>query len=294
MRVLAIAISFCTSVVFAASSVRATDSNAPYDTSRILSIGGSVTEVLYALEAADRIVAVDTTSQYPSDALKRNKSVGYMRALSAEGVLSVTPSLILASDSAGPAETVRALKAASVPYVTIPDDPTPAGVEKKVTTIAKAIGAGAKGKALAASIARGFTMLELERARVRQPRKVLFVLNAAGGRMIVGGADTSADAIIRLAGGENAAAKINGFKPIPAESLVAMNPDAILVMKGGRGGGHDSSGLRSLPVVKSTAAGATGRIRDIDGLYLLGFGPRTPDAARDVMAWLYPELELQQ
>ena len=61
--------------------------------------------------------AVDTTSQFPAQALKEKKSVGYMRALSSEGVISVGASMVLASERSGPPEVVKTLKATSVPYV---------------------------------------------------------------------------------------------------------------------------------------------------------------------------------
>ena len=91
------------------------------DASRIVSVGGAVTEILYALGLADRIVAVDTTSLFPAEALKQKPNVGYMRALSAEGVLGLNPSLVLAIDGAGPKETIAVLEAATVPLVRVPD-----------------------------------------------------------------------------------------------------------------------------------------------------------------------------
>ena len=87
------------------------------DVSRIVSIGGAVTEILYALDLKDSVVAVDATSLFPEDALKQKPNVGYFRALSAEGVLGLNPSLVLAIDGAGPKETVSVLEAASVPFV---------------------------------------------------------------------------------------------------------------------------------------------------------------------------------
>lgn len=269
-----------------AEDVRATQ---PHDLSRILSIGGDVTEILYALKLGDKIVAVDTTSLFPAEAASEKLKVGYMRALSAEGVLSVAPSIILASEGAGPPESVNALKSASVPYVEIPNTWSISGISAKVRAVAAATGVTGRGEKLAKSIEARFSLLERTRKRISAPLKVLFVLNASGGRMIVGGAETSADAILRIAGAENAAHSVTGYKPITSEALVAMAPDAIMVMKGGRGG-HDASGLRELAAVKATPASSRDMIRDIDGLYLLGFGPRTPDAARDVMTWLYPHL----
>ena len=107
------------------------------DTSKILSIGGDITEILYALGLGSRIVAVDSTSQFPADALKQKGNVGYMRALSTEGVLSVGASLIIASERSGPTEVVKALKQTAIPYVEVHDGLSPEGVIEKVRFVAQ-------------------------------------------------------------------------------------------------------------------------------------------------------------
>jgi iron complex transport system substrate-binding protein len=260
-------------------------------TSRIVSIGGDVTEILYALGAGGRIVAVDSTSQFPPEALREKKSVGYMRALSSEGVLSVNPSLILASESAGPPEVVGTLKAARVPYVEVPDRHSPKGVAGKVRLIAKAIGAEAAGDRIAAQIDAEFAALARDRARIKKPLRAMFVLSVQNGRAIVGGKTTSADAILALAGAENAAASVTGFKPLPDEAIVALAPEVIVAMRraGDNGATHDAAQAFALKGVQATPAGASKRLVMMDGLYLLGFGPRAPAAARDLMRALYPD-----
>jgi heme transport system substrate-binding protein len=118
---------------------------------------------------------------------------------------------------------------------------------------------------------------------------VLFVLNVQNGRATIGGAETSADAIIRLAGADNAASSVAGFKPVVDEALVELQPDAIVTMRRS-GGQHDTEQVMSMKGMRATPAGAAGRIVNMDGLYLLGFGPRTASAALDLMRMLYPEL----
>lgn len=100
-------------------------------TDRIIAIGGSITEIIYALGAEDRLVAVDSTSMYPASALERHPDVGYMRALSAEPVLSVNPDVILAIDDAGPPEVLEQLQATGVTVLTIPDEPSIEGLLRR-------------------------------------------------------------------------------------------------------------------------------------------------------------------
>jgi heme transport system substrate-binding protein len=259
------------------------------DTSRIVSIGGDVTEILYALDAGPKVVAVDTTSTYPESALKEKKSVGYVRALSTEGVLSTNPSVIIAGAYAGPPEVVAALKASSVPYVEVPETPTSDGVAAKIRLIAATIGAGASGDALAKKVQGDFAALAEQRARIKKPVRAVFVLAAQSGRAVVGGSGTQADAIFRLAGAENAAAAINGHKPLADEAAIELAPDVIVAMSNPVPG-NDAHKMLELPVFRSTPAAINKRLVEMDGNYLLNFGPRAAQAARDLMLAFYPEL----
>jgi iron complex transport system substrate-binding protein len=259
------------------------------DTSRIVSIGGDVTEILYALNAAPKVVAIDTTSTYPASALKEKASVGYMRALSTEGVLSTNPSVIIAAADAGPPEVVSALKASTIPYVEVPDDPTPDGVAAKIRIIAEAIGAGTDAEALTKKVAADFEALSSRKARIKKPLRVLFVLAVRDGRATVAGRGTSADAIFSLAGAENAAAEINGYKPLADEAAIDLAPDVIVAMSNPVRG-NEAHMMLKLPMFRGTPAAANNRLVEMDGNYLLNFGPRAGEAARDLMLALYPEL----
>jgi iron complex transport system substrate-binding protein len=263
------------------------------DTSRILSLGGDVTEILYALKADNKIIAVDSTSQFPVEALKQKPNVGYLRALATEGVLSTNPTLIIAGKDAGPPPVVAALKASSIPYVEVPDDHTPEGAAAKIRFVASVIGEQAAGETLAKNVEHDFTELAKQRAKVSKPIRAVFVLTVQNGRATIGGAHTSADAILKLAGAENAAAGAEGFKPMADEAGVELAPEVIITMK------HSSSNFRSDAVLgvkglQSSPAAKNNRVYEMDGLYLLSFGPRTAQAARDLMNLLYPDLAQSQ
>lgn len=255
---------------------------------RIVSIGGDVTEIAYALGLADHIVAVDSTSLYPAQVLREKKNVGYLRTLSSEGVLSAAPTLILASEGAGPPETVRTLKGSSAAYVMIPEAYTPEGIIEKIRIVARATHREAQAQALIQSVNTSFERVKRVREKISKPLRVLFILSAANRRFIVGGRGTSSDAIINLSGSENAAGDVSGFKPVGDEALTGIAPDAIIVMEGGRQGlgPKDIADLRSVAL---SPAGRLGRVRSMDGLLMLGFGPRTAQAVQTIIKWLYPE-----
>ncbi len=243
---------------------------------RIVSVGGAVTEIVFALGEEDRLVARDTTSNYPAAALEL-PDVGYIRALSAEGVLSVDPDLILSEAGAGPLETIELLHEAAIPVIEIDGRYTREAVGDKVRTVAEALGVPEKGAALAADVDAEIAAALAQVDTSRQP-KVIFILSTAGGRVLAGGENTNADAIIALAGGRNAATGFEGFKPITDEAIVASGADVILMME--RGGDHDSTlaALRAHPSLGQTPAAKNGAVIRIDGMLLLGFSVRTGQA----------------
>lgn len=260
--------------------------------SRIVSLGGAVTEILYDLGAADRIVAVDTTSVHPPDVLTTKPNVGYLRQLSAEGILSVRPSLVLAIEGAGPPDILRIVREAGVPVTMVPDEPTEAGVSHRIEAVAGALGEPAAGRRLAEATRKRFATLAEARQRIERPIRALFILSLQNGRAMVGGRNTTADGMLALAGAENAAASIDGYKAMTDEAIVAARPDVVVMMSQGPGGAPPAD-LFDGPALSQTPAARERRLVAMNGLYLLGFGPRTPEAARDLMRAFYPGLRAE-
>ncbi len=260
------------------------------DTSRIVSLSGAVTEIVFALGAGDRVVGVDTTSSYP-EAARRLPTVGYQRALSAEGVLSLRPTLVLATMDAGPPAAIAQLRASGVALLLVPAEPTIDGVRAKVRAVAQALGLAERGEALVriieADLARAAALVERARGRPQ----VLFLLGRLEATPQAAGTGTAADAMIRLAGGANAVTGYAGYRPLTPEAAVAAAPDVLLVTEAGLEGAGGIEGLLALPGLALTPAGRARRVVAMDALYLLGFGPRVGQAALDLARRLHPELQ---
>lgn len=254
---------------------------------RVVSLGGAVTEIVVALEQGHRLVARDATSTWPPE-VEGLTDVGYMRSLSPEGVLSVAPDLILAAEGAGPAQAVAMLRAARVPYVDVPEATDGAGVLEKIAVVAEALGVPDRGAALAEGLAAELDRLEGLRAGVDRPARVLFVLSMRGGRLMASGTGTGADGIIRLAGGANVITEFEGYRLLSDEAVLAASPEVVLMME--RGGGHAMADdeLFAHLALRTTPAGQARRLVRMDGLLLLGFGPRTAQAALALHRALYP------
>jgi iron complex transport system substrate-binding protein len=258
-------------------------------TQRVVSIGGAITEILYALGLEARIVGVDTSSLYPPQALKDKPNVGYMRALSAEGVLGLNPQVIFAMEGSGPKEALEVLEAANVPFVSFPETFTEQGLIDKIRLVAHAMDADARGACLAAAVSRDLTELRTLRDAVKRPARVMFVMSFVNGRAMVAGQKTAANEIIKLAGGVNAMDGFDGYKTVNDEAIVAAKPDVVLAMQRERDP-LNAAAVFTNPSFALTPAAARKSFVAMDGLYLLGFGPRTAAAARDLAVSLYPEL----
>jgi iron complex transport system substrate-binding protein len=180
----------------------------------------------------------------------------------------------------------------AVSWAEVPDAFSLEGLVKKIDLIARAIGTEEEGSRVAQKVTAGFAALATLRAKIGRPVRALLVLGVQNGRLMVGGKGTSADAVLELAGASNAAANVNGFRPVGDEAVVEMAPEAIVGMRRvSDNDTHDLSQLFALKGVQATPAGAARRLVLMDGAYLLGFGPRVPDAARDLMRALYPEVD---
>ncbi|MRG57888.1 ABC transporter substrate-binding protein [Phyllobacterium sp. SYP-B3895] len=256
------------------------------DASRIVSIGDSITEIIYALGEESRLVGRDSTSTFP-DAANKLPDIGYMRALSPEGVLSINPTAIIAVEGSGPNETIDVLKKASVPMVSVPESYSGLGIVAKVEVVGKALGAEAKAKALAGELEKKLASAAAETKDIQERKRVLFILSAQGGKIMSSGSKTAANGIIELAGAENAITGVEGYKPLTDEAIITAKPDVILVMD--RGGDHAAANadLLANKAIAATPAGASKSIIRMNGQYLLGFGPRTPNAVHDLAKAIY-------
>ncbi|MFI6501383.1 hemin ABC transporter substrate-binding protein [Nonomuraea typhae] len=248
---------------------------------RIIPLTGDVAEIVFKLGLADKVVGVDLSAMGLPEA-RGKKQIGYQRALAAEGILSLKPTVLVGTEDAGPPPVIEQLKGAGVPVVLVPTGAASVDeVPGKIEQVATAVGEPGKGATLAAA-----TKAEIDAAKAtvkadaEKPRVAFLYLRGQSKTYQLGGAGTRADAMITAAGGEDAGttAGVKGFKPITAEAMVDAAPEIILVMKMGLESVGGEKGLLGLPGVAQTPAGKNRRIVALDDLELLGMGPRTGQA----------------
>ncbi|MEM9420917.1 MAG: ABC transporter substrate-binding protein [Pseudomonadota bacterium] len=248
---------------------------------RIVSIGGDVTEIIFALGEGERLVASDSTSVYPAAANEMPK-VGYVRRLSAEGVLSLEPDLIIISGAAGPPEAIDQIRASGVKMVEMDEGYTIDAILHKTEDISNALGIEEKGSALAAQIVSDWEQAKNEIDALGLNPRILFFATLRDGAPRGAGTQTAAHGVITLLGGKNVFGNYTGYKSLSFEAAVAADPDVILVMS------HHADSMGGLqevinhPAISLTTAAQSGRVFLIDPVTVMQFSPRTPNAVRDL------------
>ena len=255
---------------------------------RIVSLDGITTEILFALGVGEKVVGRDDSSYYPPEA-QRLPSVGYQFRLSAEGILSLKPTLVIGRDDVRPKEVVEQLERAGVAVVLVPATPSVEGAKAKIRTVAQAVGRVEQGEALVRALERDLLLLKAFQAQ-HAPKgrlKALFLYLRSPGTTYVCGEGSTPVGVMALAGLDNAAQGIRECKPMTAESVVAARPEVIVVFKKGLESVGGLEGLLKLPGVAQTPAGEKRKVVTMDDLYLGSFGPRAGRAALDLFRAAY-------
>ncbi len=250
---------------------------------RIIPLDGTVAEVVFALGLGDKVVATDLSATYPpeADALPQ---IGYQRALAAEPIAAFEPTVLLATDIAGPPETIDDLRRLGYPLVIVPNEATPEGPAAKIRAVAAALGVVERGEELAA---------ELEAAIARNtvasgddPPLVAALYVRGQSTQLVLGTSTATHWLIEAAGGVDIADQLGIADPTPiaAEALIAAAPELLLIPAAGLDSVGGIDGLLSLGGLQETPAGKSRSIVTIDDQLLLGNGPRTGDLIAEIAA----------
>lgn len=285
MRLSASAIALCIAML-------AGHANAAELPQRWVSAGGALSEWVSALGAESKLVGVDTTSQHP-ESLKALPSIGYQRQLSAEGILSLRPQILVGTEEMGPPPVLSQVRSAGVQvelFSAQADLPT---LQHTLEHLGQLLGKEAQ----AAQLFQGYQrQLEQQQASVSQAQAkhaapgVLLLLGHAGGKPLIAGKDTAADWVLRQAGGRNLATH-SGYKPFSVESLASLSPDVLVFADRSLTGDAARAALfKENPILASTAAAKSGRVVELDPTLLVGgLGPRLPQSLKVLSATFYPD-----
>ena len=256
---------------------------------RIISLNGTLTELLYDLDYGDRLVGVDVTSVYPPEADDLPK-LGHVSQLNVEGLLELKPTTVFIDAEHRDKPALRTLAEAGVDIISITLRPT---LDNAAAAAGQLRGPLNLPAAEVAAYNERIQQDSLSLARHLagtgdEKPAVLFIYARGAKQLMVAGTDTEAAAMIELAGGRNAISSFADFKPLTPEALVEAAPDVILLFESGLKSLDGKDGLANIPGIRQTPAFKNDRIIAMDGHYLLGFGPHAARAATELAAYLHP------
>lgn len=280
MKKLILAVSFLAMIYSCKKEVQkptenetAVSSETPASNQKIVSLSGGITEIVTALGHKNEIVGTDVTSTYPETLKSTAKDLGHVRSMTIEPIMSVNPTLILASDKDINPELLGKIKSSGIKTELFKQEYSVNGTKKLIEQVAKALGNPDYQK-LNDKIDADLQQIQ---PIVKKP-KVLFIY-ARGNMMMVSGKNTPMASLIEIAGGENAVNDFEDFKPLTPEAVVKANPDVLFFFSSGLEGAGGNQGVLKMPGVSQTNAGKNKKIIAMDGGLVSSFGPRLGEAA---------------
>ncbi|WP_297572205.1 hemin ABC transporter substrate-binding protein [uncultured Deefgea sp.] len=251
---------------------------------RVVSLGGPLTEIIYALNAEQHLVAVDQSSVYPAAANQLPK-VGYYRQFSLEGVLASKADIVLATDQAGPPQALAQLRKMGIKVIVLPGQANLSALSQRIRGVAAALNLPQQGEQMVKQISQDVKALQpATSTSTSTSTSTALMLMSRSGEPEGAGKNTSADAMMQLAGLRNVLAQQQGYKPLSREGMAALRPDVIITTTSTLSSMGGMAALLARPGLAQSPAAKNKRVIVMDDLLLLGFGPRLPEALRQLMS----------
>lgn len=261
-------------VLFGCSAVLSTVATAA---GGLVSLGGSVTEIIYALGEGEQLIATDYSSLYPAEATKLTQ-VGYYRSIGVEGVASTMPTMVIASENAGPKEALQRLDALGIPVHTVSDKGTLDSLYERIQQVASVLQVPQEGERIQQAVKQ---QVEEALKLPAKSRRAAMVINRTG-TLQAAGHSTSADELMRISGFSNIFADQQSYKPISKESFVSLQPDVIITTTGSVEASGGLAKFLSDAGITNTPAELNNKVVVLDDLLALGMGPRVAEAIKQL------------
>jgi len=251
-------------------------------TDRVVCVSKQLNEFMYAIGAEQHLVAVDLTSIYPPQ-IKKLPTVGYHRALSAEGIISMRPTLFLTDGNVGPSAVLDQLKKVGIPIETMLPGNTLDSAQQLLLRLGDKFGRRGTADSVLAQWKAGMQDVWRDTARYAgkaRPRVLIIHFGQMANNYLAVKAGGPADDMIRWAGGVNAVDSVGGMERLSPELIAKIAPDIIVATDLGFDRYGSADAFATMPGVSLTPAGKAKRIYRITETELLYFGPRTPETVR--------------
>lgn len=252
---------------------------------RIVSLSGTLTETLFALNHGEKIVGVDITSTYPQE-IEKIEKLGHTSSIKAEGIISLNPTHLFLEDRTLDKTVLEQVKSAGIEIISIEREVSIQGTKDFIHRVAKHLNISPE----ASIIEKIDDDLERVSSLDTEPN-ILFIYGRGAGNLMVAGDETPLKRVIELAGGKNAVSGFRDYKPLSNEIIIQSNPDFILMFSSSKKSLNGVEGILEIPGISETKAGKSKNIIFMDGQLLSGFGPRVGEAVAILNQKLKSEVE---
>lgn len=266
------------------------------DISRIVSLNGDLTEIIFELGLGENVVGVDVTTTYPAEAAALNdegQTVGFAQQLAAEAVLRFDPTLVVGDQQVAPPEAIEQLREAGIPVVILETQTTLDGVQTKINQMAEILGVPEEGVELAERVLAEINAArDLAESDASDPT-VAFVYVRGPQVVFLFGAGMPTQAMIEGAGAIDAGVEAGVFGPAPLtpEALIAAAPAVIVLPEAGLAALGGIEAFLQLPGVAETPAAKNNAFLAYDEAYFFNLGPRAGQALDEFVRDLYPDID---
>lgn len=257
---------------------------------RVVCVSKQINEYLYDIHAESVLVARDLTSIYPP-AIRSLPSVGYHRALSGEGIISMRPTMLLTDGNLGPDAVVTQVKKVGIPVVVMTPGSTPDSAQALMAELGRRFHHEHDADSVITAWRSAMDSVLADSARWsagKKPRVLVMHFGQIFNDYLAVKRGTPADQIIRWAGGENAIDSVGGMMRLTPELIAKAAPDVIIATDVGFDRLGSAERFAALPGVALTPAGKAKRIYRMDETEVMYYGPRTPGVLQKVAGWLHP------
>jgi iron complex transport system substrate-binding protein len=255
----------------------------------VVAVSKQINEYLYDIHAESVLVARDLTSIYPPQ-ISRLPSVGYHRSLSAEGIVSMRPTMLLTDGNVGPEAVLTQVKKVGIPVVTLAPGSTPDSAKMLMSRLGQMFHHEHDADSVIAKWNSDMAAALADTAKWKataRPRVMVMHMGQVANNYLALKRGTPADHLIRWAGGENAVDSVGGMMRLTPELIAKAAPDIIIATDVGFDRLGSAEKFAEMPGVAETPAGKAKRIYRIDETELMYFGPRTAASLRKIAGWLH-------
>jgi iron complex transport system substrate-binding protein len=252
---------------------------------RIVTAGSAITETVCALGDCSKIVASDRTSLYPTE-IQKLPSIGYRTSISAEGIISLKPTLFIVEEDYVKAEVIEQIKSVGIKVVAIERTFSFEGTSNMIEKIATTLNRSEEGKKLIAKIENELSEAKKIVSQSGTTPRVLCVFNRDKSALNIAGTQTFSE-ILKYAGAIPAVTGVAGYKPLSTETLITSKADFILMFENGVQALGGVEGVLAIPGVQQLPAGKKKQIIAMDGIKLSNFGPRLGEAVKELATQLH-------